>query len=165
MGHLRSNHPCQPSFCGQVLACTESATSEYSTMFQCLVALLGPAMESEVDPRRPCMHSWCNWSACFVCCFVLLTEGEEDGRAASGGALDVIGVLAVCCFVLLTRGWGRWARGKRRGFSPRAAARRRSRTRVPQILSFCGRWYLSGPIFPLLFSRFWNQTSPCYEIW
>jgi len=33
--------PCQPSFCGQVLACTESATSEYWTRSQYLSALLG----------------------------------------------------------------------------------------------------------------------------
>ena len=64
------------------------------------------------------------------------------------------------CFVLLTRGWGRWARGKRKGFSPGAAACHRSRTRVPRILSFFGRWYLSGPFPPLLFFRFWDPTSP-----
>jgi len=46
------DRPCQPVFCGQVLTCTESATSEYSTTSQCLSALLGSAMESEVYPRR-----------------------------------------------------------------------------------------------------------------
>jgi len=32
---------CQPSFCWQVLVCTESATSKYATTSQCLSALLG----------------------------------------------------------------------------------------------------------------------------
>ena len=42
-------------FCGQVLACTESATSEYSVTSQCLSAILGPARESDVfrQKRRP----------------------------------------------------------------------------------------------------------------
>jgi len=42
----------------QVLACTESATSEYSTTSQCLSALLvtGPARESEVYSKRPQME-------------------------------------------------------------------------------------------------------------
>jgi len=43
-------------FGGQVLQCTEFATSEYSTTSQCLSALLGPARESEVYPRRPQME-------------------------------------------------------------------------------------------------------------
>jgi len=43
-GHQGSSvdRPCQPSFLmDQVLTCTESATSEYSTASQCLSALLG----------------------------------------------------------------------------------------------------------------------------
>jgi len=49
------DRPCQPPFCGQVLTCTESATSEYLATSHCLSALLGPARESEVypSPRRP----------------------------------------------------------------------------------------------------------------
>jgi len=49
------DRPCQPSFCRQVLACTKSATSEYSIKSQCSSALLGPARESEVYPRHPQM--------------------------------------------------------------------------------------------------------------
>ena len=70
----------------------------------------------------------------------------------------------VCCFFLLTRGWGRWARGRRRGFSPGAVARHRSRTRGPWILFFPGRWYVNGVFSPLLFLRFWNRKSSCFEI-
>jgi len=55
-----------------------------------------------------------------------------------------------CCFVLLTRGWGRWARGKRRGFSPAAAVRHRSRTREPWMLPVFWSFYLSVSSFPLL---------------
>ena len=42
-GHQGSSvdRPCQPFSFDQVLACTESATSEYSTTSQCLSALLG----------------------------------------------------------------------------------------------------------------------------
>jgi len=56
------------------------------------------------------------------------------------------------------------ARGKRRGFSPAAAARHRSWTRVPRILSFSGWLQLSVSLFDPLFSRFWNRTSPHFEI-
>ena len=58
------------------------------------------------------------------------------------------------CFVSLTRRWGKWARGKRRGFSPWAAALHRSRTRVPRILSFSWVLFLSEVLFPLLFPTF-----------
>ena len=38
----------------QVLACTESATSQYSTLSQCLRALLGrPGNQSKIYPKRP----------------------------------------------------------------------------------------------------------------
>jgi len=53
----------------------------------------------------------------------------------------------------MTRGQG-WAYGKRSGFSPGAAARHRSRTRVPRILSFSGWLFLSGSLFLLLFFPF-----------
>jgi len=46
------------------------------------------------------------------------------------------------------------APGKRRGFSPGASARHRSRTRVPQILSFSGWLFVSGPLFNFLRSVF-----------
>jgi len=47
-GHQGSsvNRSFQPSFCGQVLAYKESATSEYSTASQCLSVLLGPGREN-----------------------------------------------------------------------------------------------------------------------
>jgi len=48
------------------------------------------------------------------------------------------------------------ARGKRRGVSPAAAARHRSRTRVPQILSFSGWLNLGASLFPLLFFTFFE---------
>jgi len=35
------DRPCQPSLCDKILACTKSATSEYSSTSQCLSALLG----------------------------------------------------------------------------------------------------------------------------
>jgi len=55
--------------------------------------------------------------------------------------------------------WGAsdiWARSKRRGFSPGAAARHRGRTRVPTDLyiSLFSRLYLSEIFFPLLFLAF-----------
>jgi len=60
----------------------------------------------------------------------------------------------------LTRGWRRWAHGKRRDFSPGAAACHRSRIKVPRILSFSGGLFLSGVHFPLLFFNFfWDRTS------
>jgi len=75
----------------------------------------------------------------------------------------VLSKINECCFVLLTRGCGRWARGKRMGFTPAPAALHRNWTRVPRILSF-SRWlFLSGSLFPPLFFRFWNQTSPRCE--
>jgi len=82
------------------------------------------------------------------------------GPCCSRGWCD----FSVCCFVLLTPGWERWARGKRMGFSPGAAARHRIRTKGPRILSFSGRWYLSGPFFSLLLFHFWNRTTPRFEI-
>ena len=48
-GHQgNSGRSIQPSLCGQILACTESATSEHSTSSLCISVLLGPAKESEV---------------------------------------------------------------------------------------------------------------------
>ena len=75
----------------------------------------------------------------------------------------VLSKINECCFVILTRGCGRWARRKRMGFTPAPAALHRNWTRVPRILSF-SRWlFLSGSLFPPLFFRFWNQTSPRCE--
>jgi len=48
------------------------------------------------------------------------------------------------------------ARGKRRGVSPGAAARHRSPTRVPQILSFSGWLKLGGSLFSFLFFTFFE---------
>jgi len=75
------------------------------------------------------------------------------------------------CLVLLTRlrGWGKWARGKRRGSAALAPEppRHRSRTRAPQDMSFSEWLVLSGTPFPLHFpnflksdiSSFWNRSS------
>jgi len=50
-GHQgNSGRSIQPFLCGQILACTESATSEHSTTSLCISVLLGPAKESEVWP-------------------------------------------------------------------------------------------------------------------
>ena len=51
------------------------------------------------------------------------------------------------------------ARGKRRGVSPRAAARHRSQTRVPQILSFFLMIKFGWVSFsPSVFYFFWDRT-------
>jgi len=79
---------------------------------------------------------------------LLRTTRMRSGRAAGGGA---------------------WARGKRRGldprqrrgFSPGAAARHRTWTRVPRILSFSGVLFLSGVLFPLLFFTFSEIRLHC----
>jgi len=51
------------------------------------------------------------------------------------------------------------ARGKRRGFSPGAAARHMSRTRGPQILTFLGVYFWVGYFPPKFFHFFWDRTS------
>ena len=55
-----------------------------------------------------------------------------------------------------------WARGKRRGFSPGAVARHRSRTRDSLIMSFSSVLFWSGFLFPLLFSLFAEIAPPIF---
>jgi len=57
-----------------------------------------------------------------------------------------------------------WARGKRRGFSPGAAAHHRSRTRVPRTLSFAGLFYLSLSLFPPSFFSVFEIALHCPQL-
>ena len=86
----------------------------------------------------------------------LAARPNLTGWLASLDLPEVYPKVLVCCFVLLTQGEedGRTAHGKRTGFSPGAAASHGSRTRVPRIMSFSGLLVLRGALFPLLFFPF-----------
>jgi len=67
------NRPYQLSFCEQVLACTESATSQYSTMSRCLIVLQCVAVCCSV---LQCVAVCCSVLQCVaVCCCVLQCVG------------------------------------------------------------------------------------------
>jgi len=90
--------PCQPSFCGQVLACTESATLKYWTRSQYLSALLGAARDSQVYPRRPQMEKMCSAhitpirplpgdSAHISAIKIAASRGGDEKHSGGGGRL------------------------------------------------------------------------------